>query len=144
MSDQTVTPYLEGVRVLDFTQYLAGPTVTRLMAEMGAEIIKIELAPGGDPSRGLLAAFERRVKRGVDCQRGVEFASGIGPALGGNGLPRTGEPRGNTSLRELELRLLQAVTRLGAVLAQCQRGAELACCRSGVSSCECGETRREA
>ncbi len=32
---------LEGLRVLDFTQYLAGPTVTRLMAEMGAEIIKI-------------------------------------------------------------------------------------------------------
>lgn len=44
---------LEGIRVLDFTQYLAGPTVTRLMAEMGAEIIKIEHAPSGDPSRGL-------------------------------------------------------------------------------------------
>jgi CoA:oxalate CoA-transferase len=42
---------LSGVKVLDFTQYLAGPTVTRLMAEMGAEIIKIELAPMGDPSR---------------------------------------------------------------------------------------------
>lgn len=46
---------LEGLRVLDFTQYLAGPTVTRLMAEMGAEIIKIERAPSGDPSRGLPA-----------------------------------------------------------------------------------------
>ena len=34
---------------------LAGPTVTRLMAEMGAEVIKIERAPGGDPSRGLPA-----------------------------------------------------------------------------------------
>ncbi|MGD9603434.1 MAG: CaiB/BaiF CoA transferase family protein [Gammaproteobacteria bacterium] len=44
---------LEGIRVLDFTQYLAGPTVTRLMAEMGAEIIKVEHAPTGDPSRGL-------------------------------------------------------------------------------------------
>ena len=42
---------LEGIKVLDFTQYLSGPTVTRLMAEMGAEIIKIETAPGGDPSR---------------------------------------------------------------------------------------------
>ncbi|MCB1749490.1 MAG: CoA transferase, partial [Gammaproteobacteria bacterium] len=31
---------LDGIRVLDFTQYLAGPTVGRLMAEMGAEIIK--------------------------------------------------------------------------------------------------------
>ena len=44
---------LEGIRVLDFTQYLAGPTVGRLMAEMGAEMIKIEIAPNGDASRGI-------------------------------------------------------------------------------------------
>ena len=42
---------LSGVTVLDFTQYLAGPTVTRLMAEMGANIIKVEQAPMGDPAR---------------------------------------------------------------------------------------------
>lgn len=42
---------LDDVRVLDFTQYLAGPSITRLMAEMGAEIIKVEQAPGGDPGR---------------------------------------------------------------------------------------------
>jgi crotonobetainyl-CoA:carnitine CoA-transferase CaiB-like acyl-CoA transferase len=42
---------LSGLKVLDFTQYLAGPTVTRLMAEMGAEIIKVEIAPMGDPAR---------------------------------------------------------------------------------------------
>jgi len=42
---------LSGCRVLDFTQYLAGPTVTRLMAELGAHIIKVEQAPMGDPSR---------------------------------------------------------------------------------------------
>src|SRR6266851_7142183 len=44
---------LAGVRVLDFTQYLAGPTATRLMAELGAEIIKVEQAKGGDPSCSL-------------------------------------------------------------------------------------------
>src|SRR5690349_19744411 len=44
---------LSGCRVLDFTQYLAGPTVTRLMAEMGADIIKVEQSPGGDPTRNL-------------------------------------------------------------------------------------------
>jgi len=42
---------LEGIRVLDFTQYVAGSGVTRLMAELGAEIIKVEIAPVGDPAR---------------------------------------------------------------------------------------------
>ena len=44
-------PILAGYRIIDFTQYLAGPSATRLMAEMGAEIIKVEMAPFGDPSR---------------------------------------------------------------------------------------------
>lgn len=51
---------LKGIRVLDFTQYLAGPTVTRLMVEMGAEIIKVERAPAGDPSRLLPAMKDGR------------------------------------------------------------------------------------
>jgi crotonobetainyl-CoA:carnitine CoA-transferase CaiB-like acyl-CoA transferase len=44
---------LDGIRVLDFSQALAGPTTTRLMAEMGAEVIKVELAPNGEASRAL-------------------------------------------------------------------------------------------
>src|SRR5271167_1940486 len=43
---------LEDYRVLDFTQFVAGPTCTRLLAEMGAEVIKLELAPEGDRVRG--------------------------------------------------------------------------------------------
>jgi len=46
-------PMLHGIRVLDFTQYLAGPTATRLMAELGAEVIKVEQAQEGDPARAL-------------------------------------------------------------------------------------------
>ena len=42
---------LEGYRVLDFTQYVAGPTCSRLLAELGAEVVKLELAPGGDRVR---------------------------------------------------------------------------------------------
>ena len=44
---------LDGYKALDFTQFVAGPTVTKLMAEMGAEVIKVELAPDGDRSRGM-------------------------------------------------------------------------------------------
>ncbi|MGY9074709.1 MAG: CoA transferase [Acidimicrobiales bacterium] len=34
--------------MLDFSQVLAGPTVTRLMVELGANVIKIEMTPAGD------------------------------------------------------------------------------------------------
>ena len=42
---------LSGIKVLDFTQYLAGPAATRLLTEFGADVIKIERAPGGDHGR---------------------------------------------------------------------------------------------
>jgi CoA:oxalate CoA-transferase len=41
---------LDGYKVLDFTQVLAGPTATRYMTEMGAEVVKVEIAPNGDIS----------------------------------------------------------------------------------------------
>jgi CoA:oxalate CoA-transferase len=61
---------LSGVRVLDFTQYLAGPTVTRFMAEMGADIVKVEQAPMGDPARLLPAVRDGRSAYFVQQNRG--------------------------------------------------------------------------
>ena len=65
---------LEGLRVVDQTQVMAGPTCTMLLADMGAEVIKIE-PPGGEHMRrgeleikpGLSASFlaVNRGKRGV-------------------------------------------------------------------------------
>ena len=65
-----VKPMLEGIRVLDFTQYVAGPTVTRMMAELGAEIIKVEQSPGGDPSRNIPVFKNRRSVYYIQHNRG--------------------------------------------------------------------------
>src|SRR5690348_2173424 len=42
---------LDGYKVLDFSQIVAGPTCTLMLAEMGAEVIKVELTPSGDHAR---------------------------------------------------------------------------------------------
>ncbi len=45
--------FLEGMRVLDMSQYVPGPYAALLLADLGAEVVKVE-PPGGDPMRRLL------------------------------------------------------------------------------------------
>ena len=47
----------EGVRVLDLSRMLAGPYGSMLLADQGAEVIKIEEPDGGDPMRGMGPPF---------------------------------------------------------------------------------------
>jgi crotonobetainyl-CoA:carnitine CoA-transferase CaiB-like acyl-CoA transferase len=45
-----MTTPLAGIRVLDFSNYLAGPVAVKVLQQLGAKVIKLE-PPGGDPSR---------------------------------------------------------------------------------------------
>ena len=42
---------LQGIRILDFTQFFSGQTCTLMLSDFGAEVIKLERPPLGDPTR---------------------------------------------------------------------------------------------
>jgi crotonobetainyl-CoA:carnitine CoA-transferase CaiB-like acyl-CoA transferase len=82
MSDEQQAPArpphtgpLAGMRVLELAQIMAGPTCGMMLADMGADVIKVEKLPGGDDSRtyreprinGVSAPFLilNRNKRGI-------------------------------------------------------------------------------
>jgi CoA:oxalate CoA-transferase len=63
---------LDGYKVLDFTQVLAGPTTTRYMVEMGAEVVKVEMAPLGDLSHQVPYMLDGRSAYYVQQNRGKQ------------------------------------------------------------------------
>jgi benzylsuccinate CoA-transferase BbsF subunit len=67
---------LEGIRVLDFTWVVAGPVATRILADHGAEVIKLERRPGplGARQTGLQGDLHRN-KRSIAVN--MSTASGI-------------------------------------------------------------------
>ncbi len=72
---ETVFAPLEGIKVIELGHIMAGPVCGRMLADMGADVIKVERVPGGDPSRSFVppkidgesAAFMmlNRNKRGI-------------------------------------------------------------------------------
>jgi crotonobetainyl-CoA:carnitine CoA-transferase CaiB-like acyl-CoA transferase len=65
---------LSGIRVIDLSLFLPGPMLTMMMADQGAEVIKIEPI-AGDPAReqapfeGGQSVWFRNLNRGKDCRR---------------------------------------------------------------------------
>lgn len=58
---------LDGVRVIDFTQVMLGPSCTQMLADYGAEVIKIEKAKIGDLSRWSLGSDPDGLNNPVFC-----------------------------------------------------------------------------
>ena len=68
---------LNGYRVLDMTHVLAGPSATRLMAEMGAEVLKVEFPTAGDITRALPAIKGGRSAYFAQQNRGKKVSAWI-------------------------------------------------------------------
>lgn len=56
-------PVLEGVRVIDFSALLPGAVATQILADFGADVIKVE-RPGGDPMRAMMPGSVAATARG--------------------------------------------------------------------------------
>ena len=79
---------LEGIRVLDLSLFLPGPVLTQMMADHGAEVIKLEPIGGGEPNReigpkrdGVTVYFANTHRNKKSIQLNLKSAQGRAIAL---------------------------------------------------------------
>ena len=58
---------LEGIRVIDWTIWQQGPVASAMLADLGAEVIKIERPGAGDPRRSMPPFVERGAARKAEA-----------------------------------------------------------------------------
>jgi crotonobetainyl-CoA:carnitine CoA-transferase CaiB-like acyl-CoA transferase len=79
---------LAGVKVVEFANYVAGPYAGALLADLGAEVVKVEVPPRGDPYRGWangnyssmfcsLNRSKRSILADLKTERGLEVARSL-------------------------------------------------------------------
>jgi crotonobetainyl-CoA:carnitine CoA-transferase CaiB-like acyl-CoA transferase len=79
---------LAGVRVVEFASYVAGPYAGALLSDLGADVVKVEVPPRGDPYRGWasgnyssmfcsLNRSKRSVVADLKTERGLEVARAL-------------------------------------------------------------------
>lgn len=82
------TAALSGVRVVEFASYVAGPYAGGLLSDLGADVVKIEVPPRGDPYRGWasgnysamfcsLNRNKRSILADLKTERGLEVARSL-------------------------------------------------------------------
>src|SRR6202162_5721829 len=78
---------LEGLKVIDLSHIMAGPACSMLLADMGADVIKVEKMPGGDDARSMVSTtvadasaallIMNRYKRGSALNAKTEAGRGV-------------------------------------------------------------------
>src|SRR5437588_776468 len=123
---------LNGIKVVELAQIMAGPTCGMLLADMGADVVKVEKLPGGDDTRsytepsiaGESAAFMmlNRNKRGIAVNLKTPGGLEVVKRLLADGDVGGPPAKSGTSIADINAGILAALGILAAVIARAKTG----------------------